>query len=189
MAPTSRRTSSRSSRSRAARSVRLTSAQFARRTRQGDAHSRITTSVATGTITVGTSRVTDLAAAWETIVGADLSGTLVKGLVIDYVARPLVTGQSNYATGILRGTSLLDAADLAPATQTGDAWMSRRDHLTYGTRHMVATTPTLEFDQWRFKVRYPTFRIRGGTDSIWHCEETTGQNWEAFWSATAVLHH
>jgi hypothetical protein len=151
-------------------------------------HSRVLTSVASATIAVGTSRTTDLVAAFETLVGQNLDGVLITNLQLYGVARPLVTGASNYAVGVQRASNLLDVADLDAANQAGDAWMWRRDHFTYGQRHLVATTPTLEFDEIHWRARIPAVRVRTGNDALWLVESTTLQNWEAFWMAQGTVH-
>jgi len=137
-----------------------------------------------GAIAVGTPRVNDLGAAVETAVGEQLEGAMIHAVQIIGRWRPTVTGSSQLCTAFFRGPSSLDVADLSPATDPGQNWLGWRATGTYGQRHLVATTPTLEFDEFRrtFWMRRK-LRMRSFGDTLFFAEEVLGQDWEGAWSA------
>lgn len=169
MAQTSRRTSRRSRRT------------TTRPQRVGMAISTIAQN--NGAIAVGTSRVNDLGAAVEAAIGEQLEGALIHGIEIIGRWRPTVTGSSQLCTAFFRGPSSLDVADLSPAADPGQNWIGWRATGTYGQRHLVATTPTLEFDEFRrtFRMRVK-LRMRSFGDTVFFVEEVLGQDWEGAWS-------
>lgn len=123
----------------------------------------------------------------ETSLGGDMGGNLVARGKLTYVARPLATGTSRVAMGFLRGLSGADVGDMLPATDPDQPWMSWTQIDTYGQRHLVATTPTLEFDEFRRTIRHGPVRARALIDSLWFVEECLGQNWEAKWTYVGYI--
>ena len=137
-----------------------------------------------GAIAVGTPRVNDLGAAVEAVIGEQLEGALLHRVEIIGRWRPTVTGSSQLCTGFFRGPSTLDVADLDPAVDPGQNWLGWHATGTYGQRHLVATTPTLEFDEFRrtFRMRRK-LRMRSFGDTLFFAEAVLGQDWEGAWSA------
>lgn len=133
----------------------------------------------TATIAAGTPRLLDVVGSVETALGENLEGALIRRIEITGVWRPTATGISSLTTGFFRGPSTLDVADLAPAVDPGQSWMSWNVLPTYGQRHLVATTPTLEFDEFRRKAIMRThLRLKSFGDTVFFVEEVLSQSWE-----------
>lgn len=130
-------------------------------------------------LTAGTALHTDLVSSAETSLGMDLGGTLLAKVRGHLVARPTVTGFSRLATGIIITPNTVDVGDIDVLEEDELAWWGWRTIPTHGQRHLVATTPTLEFDEFRWVQRWPgSRRIRNQHDTAMFVAECTSQNWE-----------
>jgi len=168
--PTARRVGGR-------RQARFTSAR--QRSRGQLVH--LLASQANGAVTAGTARQVDLVAAMETAFGSDLGGCLIARGNLRWTGRPTVTGASAMTMALYRGIDTLDVGDLLPATDALTNYLRTHTIATYGQRHLVATTPTLEFEEFRRTLRHGPVRLRAVNDTLWSVEECVNQNWEAQW--------
>lgn len=176
MSPTTRRSNFRPSRRRTTTARQRTRGQLLRVDIRKDA----------ATVTAGTAVQNNMFEDIATSAGlASAGGNLIARGRMTYVARPLATGTSRIATGFLRGIASADVGDMLPATDPGQPWMAWHQLETFGQRHLVATTPTLEFDEFRRVHRHGPVRARALLDAFWFVEESVTQNWESSWQYQA----
>jgi hypothetical protein len=141
----------------------------------------ISVSRANSTLTAGTAVQNGLTTLMESAALMDLGGCLIARGWLQYVARPTATGSSSCNAAFFRGLDTLDVGDVLPGTDPDNNYINWQKIATYGQRHLVATTPTLEFDEFRRIFRHRAVRMRSLSDELWFVEEALGQNWEAQW--------
>lgn len=135
----------------------------------------------------GTTRLTDLGALIETMLGEDIAGGTIRSVYAQGTLIGTVGGVQGYGYGLFVGPNSLDPADVFPSTAPQNLVWWKHQFLNHrGQQHNVLAAAA-EFTEHflHMRTRGPR-RLAAVGQTLWFADETQLQTQNASWTFRVV---